>query len=296
MKNAQRILVGCGVVVAGVVGPVGAAAQSTLVQTAPPFVDISLLGSDALYRPGQISYRVTADPGSYVTVFLISPRGRRIALNSYERAFEGSKRRELIRETATGFETGESYLVAVATRNRLHSTTLVRQSENAARLASGYLGAEASLNELLFNIVPAIGNDFAATYVSFRVLSRGVPTTLAFYRPCGSGSFSSEYGFFGDVFYRGRLEDPFGDESIFGNPYFGYLDQLHYRATCEDRLIVPRLIAARAPMPMPNPQPPRDTTTMPVDSVQNPLRPDGRRRGPPVDPHPIGVDRERGNR
>jgi hypothetical protein len=270
-----------------------AGAQAPARSTPPgPFVDISVDGPGVVLRPERVRYRVTADPGSFVSVFLISPTGRVSLLNPYEQAVGGSRRRELLREATTGYASGESYLVAVATNNRAHSNALVKLSRNETSLSAGYYSAETSMDELVTKTVHRAGDDFSVAYASFRVLADDYPRTFAnngYNQSCDYGTlfpsaaFLSE-GTYGRSFSVAPFYDQYGDRGRF----LGYSEILNLEATCRGQTFGEPIFAVRAPAPS-NPLPPRrDSSALSADSVPKLFPPIGPRMPVPFDPDPRG--------
>ncbi|MDQ6718298.1 MAG: hypothetical protein M3Z17_08135 [Gemmatimonadota bacterium] len=295
MRIGRMVVVFGASLAGGIASALPVGAQTTAVAAGQPaeapYINVSLLGTDLLVRPQRLRYRITTDPGAYVTIILISPHGQRSVLNPYEKAFAGTGRREMVRDASTGYQTGESYLVAIATRSQFHSSNLQRQSEAAARLASAHFSAEGSLDELLTSILPAAGNDFSVAYLSFRVVSRGMPMMLQYANRCPiSGSYAA-YGSINDGFYRRQVSDSwlfddFQDET----QYFNFLDQPYFASACQDRLIVPPVLVAALPVPVVPPQPPRDTSVVQIDSVPHAGAPTGPIIHNPVAPRPFDVE------
>ena len=255
-------------------------------KTAGPFVDISIDGSDVILRPERLRYRVTADPGSYVSVFLISAGGRVSLLNPYEGALAGSRRRELLREASPGFSPGESYLVAVATRNGTHSAQLVRHVKRESRLASDYSSADASLDELLTRTLPGAGDDFSFSYTSFRLLSNDFPMMLAYSQGCSSaGFFFSDpflsQGLYGRTFSLTPLYGGFRD----GSRYLGYSEFWSREAACRGPTLQQPLLLGSGPLPTP-PAQPGDTSAESADGIPKLFPPLEPRTPIPFDPDP----------
>ena len=281
--NIGRILAVCGTAAGAIAFASPAGAQSATTPPDAPYVNVSLIGTDLLVGPQLLRYRVTADAGAYVTMILISPRGQRVVLNPYESAIGGTGRRELVREARTPSQSGESYLVAIATRSAFHSSNLRRQSQAAARLASAHFSADGALDELLNSILPTAGNDFSAAYVSFRIVSRGVRPMMQYAHRCPVSGTYALNGTINDGLYRGQVNsswafDDFQEES----DYFDFLEQPYFASACQDRLITPPLLVATLPAPVLPPPPRPDTAVTPIDSVPRVGAPTG-----PIDHHPV---------
>ena len=259
-------------VVGALLAPIGSAAlaqtQSSTSQTAAPFVEISISGSEVVSSPQRIRYRVSADPGTYVTVFEISPIGRVSVLNAYDEALRGRRRTEFYREAFSGYQDGEGYLVAVATRSKADHSRLVGKSFSRFSWAGRFPSAESSLNDLLMNFLPAAVNEFGADFVAFRVLTFGGFETFAdalycplpFYSRSG---YLSGYGYYNPGY-------------VFRGSSFARLNSERY---CYDSQ---RLIA-RAPFPVSPPIVPGDTTSK-SDTATRLSPPHGIPFEPPVTP------------
>jgi hypothetical protein len=262
---------------------------------AGPFVDITVDGSGVVLRPERVRYRVSADPGTYVTIFLISPTGRVSLLNPYERAVKGSGRREIIREARTGFAPGESYLVAAATKSAAHNAELIRIGRNETRLAAGYYSAETSMDELVMNTVRRAGDDFSVAYASFRVLADDYPGFFAYTQnynqSCSYPPLSPNYTGLYETLDRGsfpigrlslsRQYDEYADQSSF----LSYSELLNLESSCNGQIFQTPFLVARAPV-LSNPMPPRDTSASRGDSVPKLFPPVTPRVPIPFDPDP----------
>lgn len=258
-------------------------------QSGPPFVGLSLIGSEVVFSPDRLRYSVTADPGTFVTVFLISPSGRRSVLNPYERATGGLERQVFVRQTLVGYETGESYLVAMVTRSAFHRSSLVRQAQSEGRMARTNMGADASLSDLLTGIMPIFGDDISATYVSFRVISRGLAQPYGYAAGCHGSALIFGSAFFDDGFYVGRSRDGARYDAFgYEDPLLYSLNQSYLSAGCRDRLFDKAMIIARGET---GPVPPiahHDSGAVAVDSGRRPVTP-AVPRGHPVDPDAPGI-------
>jgi len=243
-----------------------------------------------VWRPERVRYRVTADPGTYVSVFLIGPSGRVSLLNPYERAIKGSARRELLRETNAGYASGESYLVAVATKSAEHNAALVRLSRNETRLSAGYYSAESSMDELVTKTVHAAGDDFSVAYASFRMMGGDYPGVFAsnlYDQSCEYGALFPGTSFLGEGSYgRSFAVAPFYD--VYGNRanFLSYSDILNLDAGCRTQIFAQPFFVFRAPAPSTPAPPRRDSTAFNGDSVPKLLPPIGPRMPLPFNPDP----------
>lgn len=286
-----RTLAVCGAAfISGAGSALSASAQNATPPVDAPYVNVSLLGSDMLVGPQLLRYRVTADAGAYVTMFLISPHGQRVVLNPYESAIGGTGRRELVREARTPSQSGESYLVAIATRSSFHSSNLRRQSQAAARLASVHFSADGALDELLNSILPVAGNDFSAAYVSFRVVSRGIRPRMQYAHRCPISGAYAVNGTINDGLYRAQMSSAWlFDDLQDDTEYFDFLEQPYFASACQDRLIAPPILIATLPAPV-LPPTPRDSSVTPIDSVPSIGGPTEPIIHKPVAPHPLSVE------
>ena len=295
-------------VAAALLIPVGSIALAQRQPPAPrdtaPFVEISIRGSEVVSPPQRILYRVSADAGSYVTVFEISPLGRVFILNAYDDgAVRGNGRAELFREAYSAYEDGEGYLVAVATRSKADHSQLLKKSRSRFSWASRFATAESSLNDLLITFLPATVKEFGADFAAFRVLTfAGLDTYAdALYCPL---PFYSRNGYLSswNAYLRGYgYHDPADSFSLRS------FSRLNSEGLCYDSQRADFLVA-RAPFPAP-PSAPTDTASKSDTTVrlspphtfpyEPPVSPPGRasvitvRGGTPIgEPPTVPVERD----
>ncbi len=257
----------------GAAAPLSLAAQSgpAMKDTVAPFVDIAIRGTDFVSATGLLYYRVTADPGTFVTVYRISPGGRVSILSGFDQPIRGTTRTAFVRETSSGYDDGSGYVVAVATRSRAGRQNLLQVSIGRFGLAGRFFSAEGALNDLIQNVVPKSGENFTVSYAAYHSSTYRYPLGFAMASYCAGSSFLSsayaDYPASYDIFDDGYRSD----FNRFGDSYYA-------RACYGDRLRV--YIFDHRPIPPPTPRVPGDTSTR--DSAVGRSRPTTPNPVPPI--------------